>query len=267
MNKLTRSLIGTALLAAGAQAMADITFYEREDFRGRAFTIQGGQNDFRRAGFNNDASSVVVDRGRWEVCEEAGYRGRCVVLREGNYDSLRRMGLNNEVSSARRVGRNVRADYYTPEPMDQPPYQYRRRASERIYEAPVTSVRAVMGRPENRCWVEREQVDRDRGKPNVAGGIIGGVIGGILGHQIGSGTGQDIATAGGAVAGAAVGANVGRGGGSSYDRDVRRCETVQSGTPDYWDVTYRYRGVEHRVQMSSPPGSTISVNNRGEPRG
>jgi uncharacterized protein YcfJ len=130
-----------------------------------------------------------------------------------------------------------------------------------VYEAKVTSVHAVMGRPEQRCWVERETVER--GGRSVAGGIIGGVIGGVLGHQIGKGTGQDIATAGGAVAGAAIGSSAGRG---STDRDVRRCETTQSGPPDYWDVTYRYRNTEHHVQMTQPPGDTVLVNRNGEPR-
>jgi uncharacterized protein YcfJ len=173
------------------------------------------------------------------------------------------MGVNNRISSARRAGGRERADWVNPEPMGQPAYAYRRRPSERLYEAQVTSVRAVVDRPESRCWMEREEAER-RDRPNIAGGVIGGVIGGILGHQIGSGNGKDIATAGGAVAGVAVGANVGRNRG--VDRDVRRCETVQSGSPDYWDVTYEFRNRQHHVQMSSPPGRTLEVNRDGEPR-
>jgi uncharacterized protein YcfJ len=117
--------------------------------------------------------------------------------------------------------------------------------------------------------MEREQVSRDRGNANVPGAIAGAVIGGILGHQIGGGRGKDIATVGGAVAGAAVGANAGRdrGGQESYGRDVERCTTTQnSSQPDYWDVTYDFRGQEHRVQMSDPPGRSVTVNRDGEPR-
>ena len=72
----------------------------------------------------------------------------------------------------------------------------------------------------------------------------------------------------GAVAGAAVGASVGRGDGGQqvHSRDVERCENVAShGRPDYWDVTYDFRGEEHRVQMNARPGATITVNQRGEP--
>jgi uncharacterized protein YcfJ len=96
--------------------------------------------------------------------------------------------------------------------------------------------------------------------------VVGALIGGVLGHQVGGGRGKDVATAGGAVAGAVIGSNAGRDGGSSYDRDVQRCRDVSSGAPAYWDVTYNYRGTDHRVQMSAPPGNTIAVNGNGEPR-
>jgi uncharacterized protein YcfJ len=121
----------------------------------------------------------------------------------------------------------------------------------------LTSVLALGGPPDQRCWVERQKVYEDRGA-NVPGAIVGAVIGGVLGHQVGGGRGRDVATAGGAVAGAAIGANVG-GGGGSYDRDVERCTTVSGDfRPDYWDVTYVFQGVEHRAQMTAPPGATIT---------
>jgi uncharacterized protein YcfJ len=168
----------------------------------------------------------------------------------------------------RPVGERVRVEAEAPPPPPAPVYEYRRRPSERVFDVPVTSVRAVMGPPERRCWVERQDVvGAPRGEPNVGGAIIGGIIGGVLGHQVGGGRGKDVATAGGAVAGAAIGANAGREGGDVYSRDVQRCERGASGPPAYWDVTYNFRGIEHRVQMSSPPGPTVTVNDRGEPRG
>jgi uncharacterized protein YcfJ len=156
----------------------------------------------------------------------------------------------------------LRADAYV-----QPAYDYRRRQNERLYEANVTSVRAVVGPPQQRCWVEREQVGGST-SVNIPGAIVGGVIGGILGHQIGGGRGQDIATGIGAVGGAAIGANVGRASeGPVYVQDVQRCEYIPaSARLDYWDVTYTFGGYEHRVQMTTPPGPTIVVNAQGEPR-
>ena len=147
-----------------------------------------------------------------------------------------------------------------------PAYDYRRRQNERLYEANVSYVRAVVGPPQQRCWVERERVASSG--INVPGAIVGGVIGGILGHQIGNGRGQDIATGIGAVGGAAVGANVGRGpDGVVYSQNVRRCDYVPtSARLDYYDVTYNFGGYEHRVQLTTLPGPTILVNAQGEPR-
>lgn len=128
-------------------------------------------------------------------------------------------------------------------------------------------MRAVVGPPEQRCWVERRQVVEDRGDVNVPGAIVGAVIGGVLGHQIGAGRGRDVATAGGAVAGAAIGANVGRGG-QAYGQDVQRCATVRRhARAEYREVTYNFRGALHRVQMSAPPGRTLIVDESGVARG
>jgi len=240
-----------------------ITFYERENFRGRTFTTDKQVGNLERFGFNDRASSAVVLGDRWEVCEDARFNGRCRVLRPGSYPSLAAMGMGRSISSVREVDRNARFDdsRYAPAPLAA--YDNRRRDNERVYEANVTSVRAVVATPEKRCWVEQEQV-QDR-KYNVPGAVIGAVIGGVLGHQVGSGRGNDVATVGGAVAGGAVGANVGRG--QTTTQDVQRCENVPGqAQADYWDVTYNFRGQEHRMQMTTPPGSTVLVNDRGEPR-
>jgi len=247
---------------------ASVTFYEREGFQGRSFTTERRVGDFERFGFNDRASSVVVAGDPWEVCENRRFSGRCVVLRPGRYGSLAAMGLNDRVSSARTVSANARIadNRYAPAPAAAD-YDYRRRNDERLYEANVTSVRAIVATPEQRCWVEREQIAPERTRSNVPGAIAGAVIGGILGHQIGSGTGQDIATAGGAVAGGVLGSRVGGSTQQARTQDVQRCENVPSAArPDHWDVTYSFRGQEHRMQMTSPPGATVTVNERGEPR-
>ena len=70
------------------------------------------------------------------------------------------------------------------------------------------------------------------------------------------------------MAGAAIGANVGRGGTNVYTQDVQRCAHVErSARPEYWDVTYRFRGATHRAQLATPPGRTITVDDSGRPRG
>ena len=253
-----------------AVAAPQIIFYENDGFGGRSFTTERRVGDFQRFGFNDRASSVVVIGDRWEVCEDARFNGRCVVLRPGRYASLSAMGLNDRVSSVREVGANVRIEdiRYAPPPVAV--YDTRRRAEEQVYVANVTSVRAVVGPPQQRCWVEREQVVQPATNNAVPAAIAGALLGGVLGHQVGGGRGKDLATAGGAVAGAAIGANLGRDSGgqpTTTSQDVQRCVSEPSQTrPEYWDVTYTFRGQEHRIQMTTQPGPTVTVNERGEPR-
>ncbi|HSV35207.1 MAG TPA: beta/gamma crystallin-related protein [Ramlibacter sp.] len=263
--KLKTALAASALLLA-AHASAQITFYNGEGFRGRAFTADHAVPNFNRSNLNDRISSVVVDQGRWEVCEHANFRGRCVVLRRGSYDSLAKLGMENAISSARPTDRRRQYDNEVQAQMETPNYAYRRRANERVYEAPVTAVHAVMGPPTQHCWIERQQVSEPARDRNVGGAIAGALIGGVLGHQVGGGSGKDIATVGGAVAGGVIGSNMGRGGATTASRDVQRCDKAVSGTPAYWDVTYNFRGRDHQLQMSAAPGTTIAVNRDGEPR-
>ena len=169
MRRILRSALAVAAVAISALAAAEITFYEREGFQGRSFTTDRQVGNLERFGFNDRASSVVVIGDRWEVCEDARFSGRCVVLRPGRYPSLAAMGLNDRISSVRDVSRNARIDdnRYAPAPVAV--YDNRRRNDERLYEANVTSVRAVVGTPEQRCWVEQEQVPQERSQLNVPG--------------------------------------------------------------------------------------------------
>ena len=184
--------------------------------------------------------------------------------RQADSAQMQAAAAQRQAEDAQRVASAMRAD-----PYPATAYDYRRRENERLYEAKVTYVRAVVGPPQQRCWVEPTLVDSTTSAGvNVPGAIIGGAIGGIIGHQIGGGRGQDLATGIGVLGGAAVGANVGRSpDGVVYTQNVQRCEYVPaSARADYWDVTYVFAGYEHRAQLTAPPGSTIMVNAQGEPR-
>jgi hypothetical protein len=204
MNALLRIALVVAGMVIATQATARVTFYEHDGFQGRSFTAERQIGNFERYGFNDRASSVVVLRGQWEVCDDAQFGGRCVVLRPGKYPSLAAMSLNDRVSSMRSVSGNARIDdnRYAPAPVAF--YDDHRRHNERVYQANVTSARAVVGPPEQRCWIEREQIAQEQANVNVPAAIVGAVLGGVLGHQVGGGRGNDIATVGGAVAGAAL---------------------------------------------------------------
>ena len=260
-----------AMISAGfilaTQAASQVILYEGEEFRGPSFKVDTTIENFDPLGFNDRASSAVVEQGRWEMCEDAGFRGRCTILSPGNYPSLAPLGFNKRISSARPIAWQTQYPVATPPP-PAPAYDYRPRPDEHLFEVPVHSVRVVVGPPEQRCWVERQQVvEPSQPAPNVPGAVVGAIIGGVLGHQVGGGRGQDVATAGGAVAGAAIGANVGRSPGGVYSQDVQRCTVVPgSARPDYWDVMYYFDGLEHHMQLSAPPPPTIWVSRNGEPR-
>ncbi len=277
MNALlkTKTALATATFAAAAtllaatQAVAQVTFYENDNFQGRSFTTKRQIGNLERWGFDDRASSAVVLSDRWEVCEDVRFRGRCVILRPGRYPSLAAMGIDDGVLSVRTVNKGARYDEnrYAPPPI--PVYDNRRRNGEELYEANITAVRVVVGPPTQRCWVEREQIVQNSGSNNAPAVIAGALLGGILGHQVGGGRGNDLATAGGAVAGAALGSNLGSNSGGQVvvTQNVQRCTSVPNQNhPDYWDVTYLFRGQEHRIQMSTPPGRTVTVNRLGEPR-
>ena len=219
-------------------------------------STSGAVSSFLDRGFNDRASSIVVTGKRWEVCDDVRYGGRCMVLRQGSYPSLRAMGMNDRISSVRPVQMNaaVADDRYGP--------------AEQLFEAPVSEARAIMGSAQQRCWMEKQDVVVEgKSRSNVPGAVLGAVLGGVIGHQIGGGTGRDIATVGGAVAGGALGSRVGADGRSVESRDVQRCSTAPNERgAEYWDVTYSFRGQQHHAQLKQPPGPTITVNGQGEPR-
>ncbi len=249
-----------------------VVFYEDDGFQGRSMTAEGPVEDFSRSGFNDRASSVVVSGGLWEVCQDARYGGACVVLRPGQYPSLTAMGMNDRISSVRAVERGASVDNRRYAPLPMVSRDYGRRNEERLYQADITSVRAVVEDSGERCWVEPQQVAPERSSnANVPGALLGAVIGGILGHQVGGGTGKDVATGIGVVAGAAIGGNSGRGDANQQvvtTQNVQRCSrNPGQARAAYWDVTYSFRGQEFRVQMAQAPGRTVTVNEQGEPRG
>jgi uncharacterized protein YcfJ len=272
MKLIPQALFAATALAFTAHASAQVTLYEQEGFKGRTFTSQQRLADMQRSGFSDRASSVIVVGQRWQACDASRFEGRCTVLRPGQYPSLTAMGLNDRISSVRPLPAKQRvaeADYA---PMPVVTQDFRRRREERLFEAKVTSARAVVGTPAQRCWMEREQVmqqqPQGQGNLNLPGAAIGAVIGGILGHQVGGGSGKQIATVGGALGGAALGAQYGRNDAVvPISQDVRRCDgNPAQATPSYWDVSYDYRGQQHRIQMANDPGRTVTVNRNGEPR-
>ena len=244
---------------------AQVTFYEHDDFRGRAFAAQGDVANFREFGFNDRASSVVVLGAAWEACDDAGFRGRCVVLRPGRYPDLGAMGLNDRISSVRLVPPDIHYEptrYAPPAPM--PAYDWRPQPQEQLFQAQIVSTRAVYADAGQHCWIERAQASQSQADNRNAGAVIGGVLGGIIGHQVGHNNGSTVI---GAVGGAVLGAAIGNNQPVQQAQGVQRCAPNQpQGAPQYWDSTYMWQGVEHHMQTTVAPGAVVTVNDRGEPR-
>ena len=162
-----------AAAAAGraAAATGDIVFFEHPGFHGRDLGTSSEIDNLTRYGFNDRASSVIVFEGRWEVCEHADFNGRCMILRPGRYPDLRAMGLNDRISSVRRVHREARVDDDRYAPPPQPVYDWRRRPQEFVEAVPIESVHVVYAAPQQQqCWVEQIGRARERAHRRRAGG-------------------------------------------------------------------------------------------------
>jgi hypothetical protein len=114
MESSSTLCIAAMILCVNASAQAPrhnsppqstITFYQQDGFHGRSFSTDQRVNNFNRYGFNDRANSIRVRGGRWEVCTGPRFEGRCVVLRRGDYPSLRQAGLEDRISSARPLQR------------------------------------------------------------------------------------------------------------------------------------------------------------------
>jgi len=108
MKKILTRLMTIAALLAGAAHAGELTLYTDSEFRGQAITLRDATPDLVRQGFNDRTSSVVVRSGSWELCEHAGFQGRCIVLDRGEYRKLE--GFNDKVSSVREVNGRDRDD-------------------------------------------------------------------------------------------------------------------------------------------------------------
>jgi hypothetical protein len=92
-----------ALGFVGATQAADLTLFERPNFSGAQVTLRGWTPDIRKFGFNDRASSMAIESGRWEICSDIEFKGTCVTVGPGEYPALDRV-LNDRISSAREVG-------------------------------------------------------------------------------------------------------------------------------------------------------------------
>jgi hypothetical protein len=90
-------------LAAGPGHAAELTLFKNPNFAGRQVTLRGHTPSLASVGFQDQASSIVIDSGRWELCTQPDFKGDCVTLNRGEYPTLDAR-LNHRIESAREVG-------------------------------------------------------------------------------------------------------------------------------------------------------------------
>lgn len=84
---------------------ASLTLYGKPGYNGTKITLRGPAPTLAPWSFGDKAKSLQIRGvGRWQVCTKINYGGRCEILGDSVYD-LGALGLNNQISSARPVGR------------------------------------------------------------------------------------------------------------------------------------------------------------------
>lgn len=81
---------------------AEVELFAGVDFKGRVLRLDRDARDLDRRNFDGRASSMVIHEGRWEVCTQPHFEGRCRVLDPGAYPHLGR--LDDRIGSMRRIG-------------------------------------------------------------------------------------------------------------------------------------------------------------------
>jgi hypothetical protein len=79
------------------------TFFGKRDFQARGVTVDRPVRSFREFDMNDKISSIAIQRGRWLVCEDDDFRGRCQVI-DRDMKRLDRIGMGEMISSARPLG-------------------------------------------------------------------------------------------------------------------------------------------------------------------
>lgn len=79
-----------------------ITLYKHPNFGGKSRTYTTDVPDLNPYAFGNQASSVVIQGGVWQLCDRPNYRGYCIVV-DRTQSNLWVLGFNDRAESIRRV--------------------------------------------------------------------------------------------------------------------------------------------------------------------
>jgi hypothetical protein len=131
------AIAAAALLVLAGTAQAEMTIFKQPNFSGGGVTVRNDASDLASLGITDQASSLVIRSGRWEVCTQPDYQGDCRTLEAGRYATLD-PSLNHRIESVREVRQSARRDDG--------------RSTRRSYDSYAA--------PEDRGWHDRDWQDR-----------------------------------------------------------------------------------------------------------
>lgn len=86
----------------GQRGTGDIVLFEHGNYQGRALPLNRSNDNLGEPNFNDIVSSVLVREGRWELCSDWHYEGRCQIV-DADIPNMNYLQMNDVISSVRRI--------------------------------------------------------------------------------------------------------------------------------------------------------------------
>lgn len=79
-----------------------IILYKHSNYGGKSRTYGTDASDLNSDAFGNQASSVVIQGGTWQLCDRPNFKGFCVIV-DRTQRNLSSLGFNDKAESVRRI--------------------------------------------------------------------------------------------------------------------------------------------------------------------
>ncbi|MCF2971696.1 beta/gamma crystallin family protein [Synechococcus sp. Nb3U1] len=85
------------------QPIGSLILYENANYQGRSLGVSDSLRDLNTQGFNDLTTSLQINSGVWDLCEDVNWQGYCRRLGPGRYPDVRLVGINNDTISSVRL--------------------------------------------------------------------------------------------------------------------------------------------------------------------
>lgn len=86
----------------GYHTNSAVTLYQHSNYSGRYVGVNGSIANLNTIGLNDNASSIRIKSGTWEICSHPNFGGNCQII-NASQASLKGFRLNDKISSIRPV--------------------------------------------------------------------------------------------------------------------------------------------------------------------